>query len=370
MKDVNRETGKLFAFLVHPGYPASIDTRQIFWIFGLLSDETIGKIFKLRIKFNFLGLKIDWKFPIITKGIYDKKTHALKGWVIGVTVTAKQIVSANSDDRNFVFERIKDAINIAKRLGASYIGLGSLISPFLHGGKDIAESFPGLTITHGNNFTALETYLRAKEVYETLSLDRRNSKIAVFGATGSVGRAVTELLIQDGYSLIIHSRHINELQKLKAEMNEAYPDAEIYPTNNPLDMSQAKVMVVVVSGIGLKVLPTYLGQNSIVIDVTRPKNTTPELASLRPDVLFIDGGTVSVGDIVHSMRMGLPEGEQFACFTETLLMAENCIEGNRVGCATATDARIFGELIQKVPGRRLGSLRSFGKPISLNMVKR
>jgi len=236
----------------------------------------------------------------------------------------------------------------------------------LHGGLDIEEKFPEIIFTNGNSFTGYATCAMIEKTFDAFGLSKANDSIAVFGATGSVGHAVSELLVERGYKIVVYARRQKELENLKVEVTGKYRSASIEIARDPFEMAESRVFVVVVSGIGLKILPEYINPDGIVIDVTRPKNTSEELLKLCPNIKIFDGGILYVPDLVHSMNTGLAEHEVFACFTETLLMAENSVAGNRVGYANAKDANMFGHLFSKIPGRKLAPFRSFGKLAKVN----
>ena len=65
-----------------------------------------------------------------------------------------------------------------------------------------------------------------------------NRKAVITGATKGIGRAIAEALATEGYDLAVCSRHQEDLDALKTEFNERFPDIKIL--TKAVDVSQKK----------------------------------------------------------------------------------------------------------------------------------
>jgi len=106
-----------------------------------------------------------------------------------------------------------------------------------------------------------------------------------------------------------------------------------------------------------------------VLDATQPRNTSPALATARPDVLVVDGGIVSIPSLrLTGGEIGLPDGRSYACFAETAILALTGHRGHfSIGNPTLEqidDIRArAGELSHL--GFRMAAPTSFGAPVVL-----
>ena len=66
----------------------------------------------------------------------------------------------------------------------------------------------------------------------------------------------------------------------------------------------------------------HLAPGAVVLDATQPRNTSPDLAERRPDVLVVDGGVIDIPSLrLVGGNIGLPDGRAYACFAETALLS-------------------------------------------------
>lgn len=295
-----------FAFLVHPR-----DIQDIYKKYPytkIIPSKLLKVIFR-----NIPPL-------ILTKinGAIDANGVKRRGVVITLPITAEQML----DDRNASKKQVIRALKKAKNLGASYVGLGSFTSVVTSGGADIVGLFKDVHLTNGNALTAHMTFLGIQNIIKKTANTRLN--IAIIGATGSIGSAVTELLTQNGTFGTMYivgrtqSRIVSLLQKIlhhqhshrviQATIEEALPNADII-----LLATSAKGSVI---GIDL------LKKGVIIYDITQPKNIPTDILQKRPDVTIIDGGLVRLpNNISIPYDFGLEKGVIFSCLAETILLS-------------------------------------------------
>ena len=74
-----------------------------------------------------------------------------------------------------------------------------------------------------------------------------NRKAVITGATKGIGRAIAEALATEGYDLAVCSRHQADLDALKTELTERFPDIKILA--KAVDVSQKKEILAFVDSI-------------------------------------------------------------------------------------------------------------------------
>ena len=88
------------------------------------------------------------------------------------------------------------AVDRAVALGADVVGLGALTATVTAGGATLRER-SDIAVTNGNAFTAAIVEDQIRMLLPRVSGRAARPHIAVVGATGSVGTAVTRLLARD-----------------------------------------------------------------------------------------------------------------------------------------------------------------------------
>lgn len=296
-----------FAFLVHPRnindiyrkYPIAkfLPNLLVTLVLTFLPPVVLGRIRGLR---SSNGMRHD-------------------GIIMSLTVTGDQILK----DRKRAAKKIIVALARAKKYGARVVGLGSLTSPAVGGGVAIVGKHD-MYVTNGNALTAAMTIAGIREVFKIKKLDLSRSTIAVIGATGSVGQAVSRILVRDENiaKLILVGKTPEHLNALQEKIDEIKNGSEIIITASMNDIKTADMVIVATSASGAIVQKEHLKQGAIVYDVTQPQNVPRSIQEERPDVLVIDGAIVELPpETGYRFDLGIPKGTAFACMAETMIMA-------------------------------------------------
>lgn len=348
-----------FAFLVHPlawkDYPrldpslAILTEKQLATLSSSLAD-------------NFKPFVIGETRVVANNG------KAAYGEFILVPRRADELKAA---PRHEAIRQIREGVEVAQKRGAKIVGLGAYTSVVTEGGLYLKnDSLPALTT--GNSYTvvaACETVRRAAaERNWTLAL----RTVAVVGAGGAIGRAVSILLAGEVGRLILagNPEHpeqsrlnllyvagciassIGEIRRRQdlaqgsvaswiAEhrwTRLANPDRNsliklgeeliqrtgVVTLSTDLDtvLPQADIVVCCTSSTERLVRADNLGPDAIVCDISRPSNVSPDLAASRPDVMVLNGGVIRLPqDSSLGFSTFLPPGHAYACMAETIMMA-------------------------------------------------
>ncbi|WP_045235214.1 semialdehyde dehydrogenase [Deinococcus pimensis] len=336
-----------FAFLLHPRDTLRDDLRQLLHpAFGLVPDAVLrGALRRLPIP------------PLVTGEVrYDDAPSETAGWLVTVPLSASQLLRL---PRATVHARIHQAVDRARDLGASVVGLGALTAPATLGGK-VLQSRGDIGVTNGNAFTAAMTALAVDRLLPSLP---EGSTVALVGATGSVGSCLTRLLAgRVDARLLLVARHQGRLDTLAGEVRRQ--GAHVTTSTRMEDVRAAHLVVLLTSATEALLRDEHLRPGAIVLDDTQPRNTDASLTRTRPDVTVIDGGLVDVPGMRLRGTIGLARGVAYACLAETMLLA---LDGQSahfsIGAPDADKARVMLRLAERHAhlGFRLAPFRSFGR---------
>lgn len=258
--------------------------------------------------------------PIVVStvtGFKSQKTgEENKGWLIAIPMTAKQMM----ENREMAKRKIVKAIKKAEKLGAGIVGLGALTSSVTNGGLDIADK-AGVLITTGNSLTA---GIAVKHTQEIIEKNSNIQTIAIVGATGSIGQAITKILTANypEKNYMVFARTEATLETLINQVKQKINGIKINGYLNDIEsLSEADLVIVATSAAGAIIKSSHLKNNAIIYDVTQPQNVDKKILSERPDVAIYDGGLVIIPFLNKKLPFGLPPKTVFACFAETSLLA-------------------------------------------------
>jgi len=305
-----------FAFIIHPR-DASDASRKYFWM-RLLPSFLINLICR-------------YTPPLIASEISGLKSYnsgeVIKGWLLICPLTARQLIG----DREEGKKRVKATIALGEKLGARIVGIGAITSSITSGGKDLTENLE-IGITHGRTLTAGMTIDGVKKIAKIKGLNLNEATVAIVGATGVIGKAVSKLLINEGvreFILIAKTENLKYLVQLKEEMKGLNPSLLIETSTHIHSVKNSELVIVTTSSPEIILNLENLKYGALVYDVTQPQNISSLKVQDRKDLLIIDGGIVNTPGINYHFNLGLPPETTFACMAETMLLAA---EGKYSSC--------------------------------------
>lgn len=289
-----------FAFLVHPRSRLSEDLARVAKPLGLVPD----RVYDLALR----RLPV----PPMTMATVHLGSSTV-GHVVLVPFGARHMIARPAQARDKVCRAVDHAVG----LGASVVGLGALTAPVTAGGAALRYR-ADIAVTNGNAFTAAIVH----EQVRRLLAGTPHGRVAVVGATGSVGATVARLLVrgQDTDGLVLVARGEKRLGDLARSLSGRGVD--VVATTDLLAVRECDLVVLLTAAAGSVLEPGHLGPRAVVLDATQPRNTSPELGRQRPDVLVVDGGIVDIPSLtIRGGNIGLRDGQAYACFAETMLLS-------------------------------------------------
>lgn len=338
-----------FAFIIHPLKPKDVARKYPIakWVPDFILEQFLRR-----------------KRPVVAShvtGIQSITGATTEGWFIGCPLTPKQML----EDVDLAYDRISECARMAADLGAQIIGLGAFTSVVGDGGVTIAQRSP-IAVTTGNSYTVATAIEGTLKACAEVGVDPALSKLAVVGATGSIGKTCAWILARDFGSVILVGRDLERTQVVASVIDGAEATTDLGRVYD------ADVIVTVTSSDSAVLEPRHLRPGAIVCDVARPRDVSVRVAKERPDVLVIEGGVVAVpGDVHFNFDFGFPPRTAYACMSETIMLAlDDRPESFTLGKDVSVEQVEETQRLAKKHGFKLEKFRSFEKEVEEAAIQR
>lgn len=262
-----------------------------------------------------------------------------------VGLAALQFVTAKNN--GLAVTKIREAVDFSREKGACIVGLGAWTSPATDGGRKLLDM--NISITTGNPYTVYAAFEGLKRLASELGQPLEQLKVAIVGATGSVGFGLTQMLLVRakltpssimGIGSGCHPEKIDELKTLN--INAGGPEKFSL-------LSQHEIVVICTSGFP-RLTADHFNRVPVIYDLTMPRFTaTIAQELLDRGVILKSGGLIQLpsGFRYEGVDIGLPqESITYACAADTMLRAIEGANGH-VGRVTVEEAEMMGILAQK-----------------------
>lgn len=264
-------------------------------------------------------------------------------------------------------ERITRAIQTARDQGFNLVGLGALTAPVMQGGLALRRRMD-VGITNGNAFTAAIMHDTTRNCLAARAGTQREiRRMAVVGASGSVGSCLSRLIARDGdvENLLLVARNSQKLERFAREIRGGA--TQVTTSTNLSDLQDMDMVVVLTSSKDALIGPEHLAPHAVVLDGTQPRNTSADLTTVRPDVVVVDGGIVSISGLkLQGGGFGLARDQYFACFSECVLLSLSGHQGHfSLGRPTVDQVDHLRHIASTLADRGFvpAPFQSFGNPL-------
>ncbi len=263
-----------FAFFVHP-----LDMRDVLRIAPQAENKRLALVEKI----------LEWT-PTHTvahiTGLKCADGEEAEGWFIGITLLPSQFMTL---PKEFVMKKMCEGVDIAIEKGAQILGLGGFSSVVGSGGVELSGMYPNLPVTSGNSCTIAAAMDATLIAAQRLEIDLNSADVAIVGGSGSIGSVCAKLLSQKVSSMTLIARNQKRLDKIAGEIHGETGLA--VSTSNSVEegIKNADIIISATSSSGDIIRPEYLKSGALVCDVSLPHDVCREVATIRPDVLVIEG---------------------------------------------------------------------------------
>lgn len=342
--------GNGFAFVVHPrGYN------------DIISNIPFLKIFprKLVIKiFPYI-----WPFTVSKikglKSLVDDKD--IKGWVIGIPMLAHQIM----ENRKLAQKKISEAIKLAQNKGARVVGLGALTGSVTEGGAGLSKKGE-IIITAGRAYTAYIIKSYIEDAIKRFGVKKDKIVIAIVGAAGGVGSAVTRLLIEEPFKKFILIDVERKLEKVASVLKELKTKkTEIEISHQISIVKKADIIITATNAPEAVIESDDVKPGTIIIDDAQPSDLSEELIKTRNDVIIIEAGVITAPGVRVGTNFRLAnKNEIYSCLGEVMsLAASDWNTEYSAGNITLEVVYNIANVANKI-GLKLAPYQAFGKLVS------
>ena len=246
----------------------------------------------------------------------DKNSKKITGCLIACPMIAKTML----EKKALAEKKVLRAARLAVKVGAKIVGLGGFTSSVTDSGRTLSGKV-NIAVTTGNSLTAAIAYLDIVTICRKLGTDYRAQRIAVVGATGSIGYGLTKMLIKHRVkSLVLIGKTPSHMVELRNELRWV-TKANITFSTDIAAVKKADLVIMATASPGVVLSRPHLKIGAIVYDLTQPRNVAADITSGRNDLRLFSGGLVRTPGVWHKLATGLPAGVNFACLTETMLLA-------------------------------------------------
>ncbi|NLB88811.1 MAG: aminotransferase class III-fold pyridoxal phosphate-dependent enzyme [Syntrophomonadaceae bacterium] len=414
--DETEEVKEKFAFIIH--YPAPED---------VIANNPSFVSFNREELYQFMEWQSQNSDPGVVchmPAIRSLNGSIAEGWLIGIPFGARELITLPREQTVGVIEK---AVDMGRDLGAKIVGLGALTSVVTRGGRSVLGR--DVAITSGNSFTTLMALEALFLGAEKMHIPYSEAKGAVVGATGSIGRACALMLSEKVSDITVlgNPEHpVSSKNRLNSLTNDMYKYAarrrneghreglagwldnvitklkqdQSGATNNLVDLlsDEANINIEIIDSacdyLGITppikasleieksllkcnmivaasnspeylIYPEYLQPGSVICDVARPADVSPEVLK-RDDILVLEGGLVKYPDnISFGPNLGYRDGVSLACLSETVLLAlEGDYQDYSIGTKLPLETIEYFRELGRKHGFSLAGLVMGGKEIT------
>jgi predicted amino acid dehydrogenase len=335
-----------FAFVVH--LLATSDLRRFDSTLQPFSDEQLTGL-RLRIA-EFVK-----PFPLDELAIEGADSSVADGELIVLPHLPSELLALSGDAAAAL---VQSAVDLASERGASVVGLGGFSSIVADGGLALTQR-PGLTITSGNSLTTWTAIRSVEAACAKYGFTLEDCTVAVVGATGAIGHALSLLCAERAAELILIGnplgteaslgklrevaedcrRHVTTRAAAGREFTPGTLAARIahgrtsapphgdagmtITTDIDRNLPRAHVVLAATNAVQPFIASHHLRSGALVCDVSRPFNVVPELVQQRDDLRLLSGGLVLPPPSSILGHVEAPERPNalVACAAETIVLA-------------------------------------------------
>ncbi|MBI2945014.1 MAG: aminotransferase class III-fold pyridoxal phosphate-dependent enzyme [Candidatus Wallbacteria bacterium] len=325
-----KHCGDAVAFLVHPNSESYLENFDP--AFSTLSAAELERLAR-----NLSGViePVHWhEFQV-----RDLTVHVLASPFLPSQITAL--------GRQIWTNEVELMVLRARALGARLAGLGGLLSVVTRDGLAVPDH--GLGITTGNSLTAFAAYEALVELAERHHPGRR-PRVAMLGGYGNIGLAVSELLLRDGFEVVLFGNPENPLraqmlkrarerleQKVKSVGRVQLGEDLREHTREPI------VAVTATSNPSFRLDLSHFQAGSTVLDLAMPPNLSRHDAARHPALNVYRIGRVRTPVDIPGLHLLELSDTIYGCLAETIVLGlERSFSGYSRGALDADAVLAIG----------------------------
>ena len=294
-----------FAFIIHPTIIQ--DFYNQFPILEKTPDFMVRSIGKLLFPFKVSEIK----------GI-SNSAGELQGFLIALPLTLKQMLKLSEDQ---IAKRIIKAGHLAQKLGADIIGMDPYTSIIGKKSVFISQNL-SIPITSGRIYTIVSAIEGIKKAAEWMGKDFRECDVTILGINENIGSVIARYFTKQAKYISLVSKNKELLENLSQKILTETGTAIHTSDHIQSTIKRADIIVIASNTEDINIKMETFKKGSIICDLSRPRIITKELEKERSDVLFMDGGIITLPySVDFGFEFGLPKNTCSAALAETILLS-------------------------------------------------
>lgn len=341
---------------------------KLFSIITNIRDDKDFKVVFPECRESFPPHKV-WK----SFSVPSSERNLIRGEIIVLSLTGEMMMSNPKE----AARRVLEAVRFAQERGSELIALTSLTPSVTNRGEWLIEQ-KGVTaaLTHGDTYAAALTIEGVQMIARKIGRDLHDLKVAIVGAYGLIGKAVSMKLIGLCKLLLLIGPNPLKLNRLVHALPEG--KTKVICSTQINTVAEADIIITATSNPAALITPQVLENRSkaqIIYEVSVPPNLPldvyRQIRKVLPRVLKIDGAMASIpGGIDFGVHIpGVGRGTIFACWAEAIMQA---LEDDRSDHVGKIDLEHLNRTLRW--GRKYGFLLApftcFGRPIPEKKFKK
>lgn len=213
---------------------------------------------------------------------------------------------------------VQQGIEMARSLDCQTVALGQYTSIVTLNGTRVARN--GIGVTTGNSYAVALAMQAIERAHLETGSKPAQSVLVIAGAVGNIGRACAEILApRYRQTILVGSDKPGSRSRLEA-FARSIPNA--VTSTDLAAIGKGNVVLAALNAVDAPLTTAPFARNAIVCDLSIPASLRPSIAQLRPDLLIIKGGIVSLpfGEDLEIAGFPLPTGQTYACMAEAMLL--------------------------------------------------
>ena len=270
---------------------------------------------------------------------------------IGLNLTTRQIVAAmQSRKTRWILDKLNASSSLAAKAGCTVLGLGGHTSIVSANGVRLRPQ--QIALTSGNALTVGMALVALRTAAAEKGIDLSESRLAVLGANGNIGRTCASILAPEVRELVLIGRKIQtaRFQSLVHELKSRTSGTNVHGTDNLEHLSDCSLIVAASSSPDPLILPRHLGNHPLIIcDIATPGDVDPSVSRERPAAFVVRGAEVRAPMDDNFAIGGIPtkKGQMFPCMAETLLLGLEGIYSGSCGRISVQNVNLMLKLAEK-----------------------
>jgi acetylornithine/succinyldiaminopimelate/putrescine aminotransferase/predicted amino acid dehydrogenase len=324
-------------------------------------------------------------FPLAELAVQSTDGRLAEGELIVLPHLPQELLALSGNE---AVDLVQSAVDLAVKRGAEVVGLGGFSSIIADGGLALRQP-PGTRVTSGNSLTTWAAIRAVEAACAERGLDLADCTVAIVGAAGAIGHALSLLCAERAANLILIGnpraananlgklrdvaedcgRHVALLAAsgrrfapgtlasriARRQAFETVPASDLeamitVTTDIDQHLPHCQIVLTATNAVVPFIASRHLRHGALVCDVSRPFNIPPELIVERPDLRLVSGGLMHAPEasVLGHVEERNRQNVLMACAAETIVLALSGHQSNHLcGRLEMTTVEKIGRLAEK-----------------------